>query len=146
MIRKLVHNVPSNVPLDYVNSVTINVPRDLIYTYEEIPAEYDRLVSVLKMMGLLKFRLERRFAPTTFLIVTIPGNDISAIAVSHGANMPAELTDRIKLAIPQTLQNLAEEPNPKSWWVKPKSKEWKRIVRTFAAQTDQTQVVMGRDY
>jgi hypothetical protein len=126
--RNLVHNVPSNVPLDYVNHVKITIYRDVIYDYDEIPPEYDRLVSALRLCELWQLRLERRFGPTTFEVKTEPGKVTEIILVDFGANMPKKMTDVMAPAITSILHNIAEEPKPKSWWIKPETKHWKRIV------------------
>lgn len=126
--RNLVREVPSNVAKDYVDQVKITIYRDVIYDYDEIPAEYDKTVSALKLCELWQARLIRRFKPTTFIVESKPGKVTEIILVDYGANMPKRLTDKIAAAIPSILGNLAGEPKPRSWWIKPDSKEWKRIV------------------
>jgi hypothetical protein len=126
--RNLVRTVPSNVVKDYVDHVKITIYRDVIYDYDEIPAEYDKVVSALKLCELWKARLERRFKPTTFEVKTEPGKITEIILVDFGANMPKPMTDSIYAAITSILANLAKEPKPKTWWVKPDTKDWKRIV------------------
>lgn len=126
--RNLVHTVPSNVVKDYVDHVRITIYRDVIYDYDEIPPEYDKVVSALKLCELWQSRLARRFKPTGFEVKTEPGKVTEIILVDYGANMPKSMTDRMAEAIPSVLANLASEPKPRSWWIKPDTKEWKRIV------------------
>lgn len=125
---RLVRDVPSNVIKDYVDHVKITIYRDVIYDYDEIPPEYDKVVSALKLCELWQSRLSRRFRSTEFEIKTEPGKVTEIILVDYGANMPKSMTDRMAEAIPSVLSNLAGEPKPRSWWVKPETKDWKRIV------------------
>lgn len=134
--------LPSNVPKDYDDSITINMPRDLPFQVVPCPEGYDEQMSAMRFGELWMAETKRRYPETRVSFKGGPPGVAMASYVDVGVNFPN--SRQVILDVTRLANDLMEKPE--RWLVKPNNKDAKRLRKKLKPQEKKVQSFLGQTY
>lgn len=140
-LRKVI-DLPSNVPKNYDDSITISMPRDLPFQTVSLPYGFDEQMSAMRFGELWIAEVQRRYPETTITFKGGPPGATMASYVDVGANHPKHkeiMADVMRLA-----GDLLAKPT--SWLLRPNDKDAKRLRKKLKPQQKDVNTFVGQVY
>lgn len=134
--------LPSNVPKNYDDSITISMPRDLPFRVVPCPEGYDEFFSAMRFGELWLGEVKRRYPETAITFKGGPPGTVMASYVDVGVNFPN--SRQVMLDVTRLANDLME--TPEKWLLKPKDKDAVRLRKKLKPQEKKVQSFLGQTY